>query len=104
MLSGGRYGSPASLCLAGLVISAAGLAIGPLYPPIKSLWTVSFDLIAIGICTLLLGAARLLFDPRAAPGFLRAFGTSLAPTGANATLPYTAARFFITPPKSPHAQ
>src|SRR3546814_12437637 len=79
MLSGGRYGSPASLCLAGLVISAAGLAIGPLYPPIKSLWTVSFDLIAIGICTLLLGAARLLFDQRAASGFLRAVGDALAP-------------------------
>ncbi|KZY90730.1 hypothetical protein [Erythrobacter sp. HI0074] len=104
MLSGSRYGSPALLCLTGLVVSAVGLAIGPFYPPIKSLWTVSFDLIAIGICTLLLGAARLLFDHRNASGFLHAAGDALAPIGANAILAYMAARFFIYPLYAPLAQ
>jgi predicted acyltransferase len=103
MLSGRRYGSPVSLCLAGLAISAAGLAIAPLYPPIKALWTVSFDLVAIGICLLLLGAARQLFDLHKPTGFLGTASEALAPIGANAILIYMAARFLVYPLYAPLA-
>ena len=104
MLSGGRIGAPASLCLAGLAISAVGIASGTFYPPIKSLWTVSFDLIAIGCCLLLLGLARLLFDRERASASLRAIGDALAPIGANAILAYMLARFLVYPLYSPLAQ
>jgi predicted acyltransferase len=85
MVSGGRQGSPASLCLVGVVFAAVGIAVSAVYPAIKSLWTVSFDLIAIGACMLLLGAARFVFDRHEAPaGMRRSIGDLLAPIGANA--------------------
>ncbi len=104
MLSGGRYGAPASLCLAGLAFTVVGTASGIVYPPIKSLWTVSFDLIAIGCCLLLLGVARLLFDRERASASLCSIGDALAPVGANAILAYMLARFLIYPLYSPLAQ
>ena len=105
MVSGGRQGSPASLCLVGVVFAAVGIAVSAVYPAIKSLWTVSFDLIAIGACMLLLGAARLIFDRHEAPaGMRRSIGDLLAPIGANAILAYMLARFLVYPLYAPLRQ
>lgn len=105
VVSGGRQGSPASLCLGGGVFAAVGIAVSAVYPPIKSLWTASFDLIAIGACMLMLGAARLIFDRReAAAGLRRSIGDLLTPIGANAILAYLLARFLVYPLYAPLRQ
>ncbi len=104
MLSGARYGSPAWLLMSGLATAVVGSAIAIVYPAIKSLWTVPFDLIAVGCCMILLAMARLLFDAAKVPGELRAFGGALAPVGANAILAYMVARFFVYPLYSPLAK
>ena len=105
MVSDGRQGSPASLFFGGIVFAAVGIAVSAVYPAIKSLWTVSFDLIAIGACMLLLGAARLIFDRHEAPaGMRRSIGDLLAPIGANAILAYMLARFLVYPLYAPLRQ
>ena len=101
ILSGSRYGSPAALCLVGVAIAALGVAASPYYPAIKALWTVSFDLIAIGSCTFMLGAARQIFDAPAGIGVRGAIGDLLAPVGANAILAYMLARFLVYPLYAP---
>ncbi|WP_421992800.1 hypothetical protein [Qipengyuania sp.] len=97
MVSGHRYSGPAAMGLAGLVNLATGIAIGAVYPPIKAIWTVSFDLIAIGCCLFLLAAARRLFDGEGTNAMVRRLGEVPAPIGANAILAYMLARFLIYP-------
>lgn len=97
MVAGGRLGAPASLGLAGIGFAAAGIAASAGYPAIKPLWTISFNLIAIGASMVMLGAARLIFDRREVAGWRRAIGGFLAPIGANAILAYMLARFLVYP-------
>ncbi|HAD15854.1 MAG TPA: hypothetical protein DCF81_02990 [Erythrobacter sp.] len=104
MVSDSRAGTPWPLGLIGVAVGLAGVALGTVYPPIKSLWTVSFDLVAIGSCLLMLAIARLLFDRKTSPSLLRKAGEVLAPIGANAILAYMAARFFVYPLLAPLAR
>lgn len=52
----------AILTIAGLVFLLTGLAIAPVYPPIKAAWTTTFNLQAGGISLLLLAAFYLVID------------------------------------------
>lgn len=75
-----------------------GLALSVTYPPIKKLWTASFDLIAMGACALLLAGASLLDRPDRSRAPL-----PLAVIGANAILAYMGARFLAYPAYAPIA-
>ena len=97
LISGQRYGRPAWMAAAGVTVLISGLALGTIYPPIKAIWTLSFDLVAIGFCLLFLFAARLLFDREDETAAQRWIGPALAPIGANAIFAYMFARFFVYP-------
>lgn len=104
IVSNSRAGMPWSLALIGVTVALAGVALGTVYPLIKSLWTVSYNLVAIGSCLLMLAIARLLFDRQTSPSLLRKASEALAPIGANAILAYMAARFVVYPLYAPLAR
>jgi predicted acyltransferase len=83
----------AILAGAGIVLMLAGLALAPYYPPIKKLWTVTFDLIAIGACNVFLAFFITLIEQLR----LRRWATFFAVIGANSIAIYMVARFFAYP-------
>ena len=104
IVSNSRAGTPLSLALAGVVIGVAGCLLGVAYSLIKALWTISFDLLAIGSCLLILAIARLSFDRETSSPVPRKAGEGLAPIGANAIVAYMVARFLVYPLYTPLAQ
>ena len=81
------------LALLGAGLVLAGLAISPFYPPIKKLWTATFNIMSIGFCLMLLAFAVAVFDR----GRLLAARYAFAVIGANSILIYMAARYFVYP-------
>ncbi len=104
IVSNNCAGKPLSLGLSGVAIGLAGGMLGAAYPLIKSLWTISFNLVAIGSCLLMLAIARLAFDQETSPSVLGKAREALAPIGANAILAYMVARFLVYPLYAPLAQ
>lgn len=84
-----------ALIIAGLgtLVLLTGLAMTPYYPPIKKLWTVSFDLIAIGACSVLLAVFVMLIEEIQ----LRRWSFFFAVIGSNSIAIYMFARFFAYP-------
>lgn len=81
------------LFVIGVFLVALALVIWPVYPPIKKIWTASFDIFSIGMCICLLVIAILLSESRKLLG-LRTFFVVI---GANSILIYLAARYFVYP-------
>jgi len=102
------------LAIAGVALIALGSALAPVYPPIKKLWTATFDIIAVGWCLMALAAFSAVFD-RGGDGIAgtaggkidRAAGGTTGGTtgaalvlvviGANSILIYMAARYVAYP-------
>lgn len=57
-----EYKKVALLAGAGAVLLALGILISPFYPPIKSIWTTTFNLYAGGISLMVLAAFYLVID------------------------------------------
>ncbi|GAB4138954.1 MAG: DUF5009 domain-containing protein [Sphingomonadales bacterium] len=83
----------AMLALAGLGLLAAGWALAAFYPVIKALWTVPFNLLAVGWSALALALFHGLIDGRPPRLVARAFMV----IGVNSIGIYMAARFFAYP-------
>jgi predicted acyltransferase len=84
---------PLVYAVLGVILFAAGMLVSAHYPPIKKLWTATFDVMAIGASLMLLAASMSLFDA----GRARRAGVFFAVIGANAILIYMAARYFAYP-------
>lgn len=95
MLMLARPSRPAwpALAAAGVGLTLAGLALSPVYPIVKALWTVPFNLVAAGLSMLLLALFHGVIDGRPPPAWARAFVV----IGANAIGIYMAARFLAYP-------
>lgn len=81
------------LTLAGLGLVTTGWALSAFYPVIKALWTVPFNLLAIGWSALALALFHGLIDGRPPSLMARAFMV----IGVNSIGIYMAARFFAYP-------
>ncbi|MEM9285517.1 MAG: hypothetical protein AAGA39_06500 [Pseudomonadota bacterium] len=82
------------LARGGGVALVLGVAAAFFVPPIKKIWTLSFDLMAIGSSALLLAACVLLFDGARVSSQRLSWITAV---GANAIVAYMGSRFLIYP-------
>ncbi len=89
----GRGMRIAAIAAIGAVLVFLAIAISPVYPPIKKIWTATFDLMAIGASMILLAGAVLAFDRNNASRMAHFFVV----IGANSILIYLAARYFVYP-------
>ncbi len=89
----GRVVHVGRIALAGLALILIGLALSPVYPPIKKIWTASFDIMSIGASMMLLSGAIMLFDRKPHSRIALFFMV----IGANSILIYMAARYFVYP-------
>ncbi|MEM9751123.1 MAG: hypothetical protein AAF869_09265 [Pseudomonadota bacterium] len=71
----------------------AGLFISPAYPPIKKIWTATFDIMAIGACMVVLAATIFLVEHKGVQAPARPF----AVIGMNSIAIYMGARFLAYP-------
>lgn len=99
----GRIASVGRIAVIGAALIAIGLVISPYYPPIKKIWTATFDVMAIGASMMLLAGAIWLFD-RKTPRSSLFSSSSFFPVafffvviGANSILIYMVARYFVYP-------
>ena len=81
------------LAMIGIGLIIIGSALSPVYPPIKKIWTATFNLIAIGWCLVGMAGFIVLFDRVKAPKT----GLFFIVIGANSILIYMAARFLVYP-------
>lgn len=89
--------TPAWLALAGSIFILLGTLCGWLgYPPVKTLWTTTFDLFAIGISTLLLALFFAIIDLAR----LQVWSFPLRVIGLNCLTIYLAARLVSFPDMS----
>lgn len=81
------------LAAIGIGLIVIGSALAPVYPPIKKIWTATFNIIAIGWCMLAMAGFVILFDRFKA----QRLGMFFMVIGANSIFIYMAARFFVYP-------
>lgn len=81
------------MAIIGVALVVIGMVLSPVYPPIKKIWTATFDIMAIGWCLLIMAGFIVIFDRLKAPRI----GLFFLVIGANSIFVYLAARFLVYP-------